>query len=117
MNHYGFCRIGFALALTVAPLTSEAANRQAGLEACADALLNELGNASGAVVRYQEDTIARPNSRLNQREVFHLDARDATSDEVVARVDCRLDARANVLRIDTLPLDAEDAEERAVSLN
>jgi len=53
---------------------------------------------------------------LKRREVIHLDARDPSSEEVVARADCTVDHRANVRELVNVSLDAADAAERATGL-
>lgn len=102
---------GLALALVLAPLTASAFTAENAIEACFDALGDrvELGERAFTV----ED--AGGGRRLREIEMFHLDARGATSDEIIARADCVVDSSANVRRIKVLPLDAADASERALS--
>jgi hypothetical protein len=62
-----------------------------------------------------EDLPAR-SRRMGRVELFHLDARDPESQEVVARADCWVNRSAEVQRLLPVPIEAEDAEKRAASL-
>lgn len=102
---------GLYLALVMAPFTANAMTAENAIEACFDALGDKM--ELGEMVFSAEDFGGAP--RLRELEMFHLDARGATSDEIVARADCVVDSRARVRRIEVLPLDAADAGERALS--
>lgn len=112
MNKKSIVVLGSALALSVSPFSASAYTAEKALNACAAALTAEM---SGAELAYSIDENSYSNTRLKGIETFHLDARDPDSDEVVARADCVVDRRANVKQLKTLPLDAEDAKERALT--
>ena len=111
MNTKALRKGGLALALVLAPLTANAMTAENAIEACFDALGDKM--ELGEMVFNAEDFGGA--TRLREFEMFHLDARGATSDEIVARADCVVDSRAKVRRIKVLPLDAADAGERAFS--
>jgi len=112
MNKKSIVLLGSALALSVSPFTASAYTSEHALNACAAALTAEM---SGGELAYKLDESGQSTARLNGVEMYHLDARDPKSDEVVARADCVVDARARVKRLKTLPLDAKDASERALT--
>jgi hypothetical protein len=109
-------KLGCALAVSLSPVAANAATGQDALEACMDALTKELAASHGSplAARLSETTQA-PGERLRRSQVFHLDALDSRSQEVVARVDCVVDPRARVRSLNRLPLDAGDADERATT--
>ena len=111
MNRNTLRKTGYALALVLAPLTAKAFTAENAIEACVDALDDEM---VGSEFAYRIEDIGG-GRRLRDFEIFHLDARSAATDEIVARADCVVDGRANVKRIKVLPLDAADAGERALS--
>lgn len=111
MNRNTLRKTGYALALVLAPLSASAFTAENAIEACFDALGDEM--ELGEMAISVEDFGG--GRRLRALEMFHLDARGATSDEIVARADCVVDSRAKVRRIKVLPLDAADASERALS--
>jgi hypothetical protein len=111
MNTKALRKGGFTLALVLAPLTANAFTAENAIEACFDALGDKM--ELGEMVYSLEDFGG--GRRLRELEMIHLDARGATSDEIVARADCVVDSRARVRRIEVLPLDAADAGERALS--
>ncbi len=114
MNNTKIISIGCALAMSMVPVSTYAASAQAGLEACMDALVNELASDSSVATNYHLDPDSRDSkSRLGRREVFHLDARDSESRAIVARADCIVDKEARVRRLTSVPLNADDARERA----
>lgn len=94
---------------------AHAASGMEGLEACASALARELSTAQGAgiQVRVSDESLV-PTRRLDNRTTYHLDARDPRNNEIVARVDCNVDARARVRSLVRLPDDAPDAAERSL---
>ena len=71
--------------------------------------------AAETAYRLDQDLPAS-SRRVGEVEMFHLDARDPVSEEVVARADCWVNRRAKVKRLVPVPIDAEDAEKRAASL-
>lgn len=112
MNTNTLCKAGCALALVLAPLTANAYTAENAIEACFDALGDKT---EAGEISYRVENLGGAGGRLRQLEVFHLDARSASSDEIVVRADCVVDSRARVRRIEVLPLDAADASERALS--
>ena len=117
MNNSKVLSFGCAVAISMASFSAEAASRQEGLDACAGALVVEMGSENDAPLSYKVGPESDLSSkRMARREVFHLDARDPASEEVIARADCVVDGRANVLRLVSVPLSADDAAIRAMSL-
>lgn len=117
MKHGKILTIGYVMAVTLAPLSVNAATMETGLDACADALVTELADDTGNPVNYRvspESDIS--GSRLKQTEVIHLDVHDPESEEVVARADCVVSRQGKVRRLISVPLEAADAAERASSL-
>ena len=112
MNKKSIAVLGSALALSVFPFSASAYTAETALNACAAALTTEM---SGGELTYRIDESSGGAKRLRGVETFHLDARDPASDEVVARADCVVDGRARVKWLKTLPLDAADASERALT--
>ncbi len=114
MNNTKIFSIGYALAMSMVPISTYAASAQAGLEACMDALVNELARDSSVPTNYNLDPDSwDAKSRLSRREVFHLDARDSKSRAIVARADCIVDQKARVRKLTSVPLNAGDARDRA----
>jgi len=112
MNKKSIAVLGSALALSVLPFSASAYTTENALNACAAAMTEEM---SGGELGYNIDQSSSSARRLRGVETFHLDARDPASDEVIARADCVVDGRARVKRLKTLPLDAGDASERALT--
>ena len=118
MKHSGLYRTGFALALSAMSLNANAIPAKAGLDACAQAIVNDLASNQGAPVAYKLDSkIISTNTQLGKHETFHLDALNRNGGEVVARVTCIVNQKAEVTRLIKLPLDAKDARLRATSVN
>ena len=113
MKHRKIVVIGCALALSAAPFTAMAMTAENALEACAAAVTDKLGDGG---VTWRLDEYKGFDGRLRGTEIFHLDVRDASTDELVARADCVVDERARVKRLKPLPLDAGDATERALTV-
>ena len=117
MNKLNMKTIGSALALSLAPLSANATTHNEALEACASALAVEISGKTGIETAYRiDEDLPASGRRLGSVEMFHLDARDPESQEVVARADCWVNRSAMVKRLVPVPLDAKDAEKRAVSL-
>lgn len=119
MNHSKLTKIGIALAVAATPfhLNASLAGNQEALDACAAALVEQLSAEQGAPMVYNLDPDSKAGKGdLKRRQVIHLDARDPESREVVARVDCVLDSRANVKKLIEVPIDAPDAGLRATQL-
>ena len=108
--------IGCSLALTALPVTGQAASFQDGLEACVDALVTELATTNGEPLgaRIGADS-SSSKRRLGSREVIYLDARNPLNEEIVARADCMVDRKGEVVRLTNVPLDGANAEERSLS--
>lgn len=116
MNKLKSMASGCVLAMTLTPLNAAAATSQTALDACASALVADLSSARGVAMEYSlGDSLKAPRYRLDNSERFHLDVLDPRTSEVVARADCWVDSRARVRKITEVPLDAGDAEERAVT--
>lgn len=117
MNNSKILTMGCAVAIALAPFSVKAASLQDGLDACASAVVDELATSNGAPIDYSMSEDSRASkSRSRMTETYHLDVRDPSSDEVVARADCIVDSRARVRKVVTLPLDEPDAAQRAASL-
>ena len=118
MNKHRMIKIGFALAITAVPFYANAMSLEAGLKACADAMVKDLAEKQGSPMLYNLDPESTAgNKRMGSREVFHMDAYDSKGDEVVARVDCTVNKRAEVTRLIVVPLDSEEARVRATTFN
>lgn len=117
MNKSNMKTFGYALALSLVPFSANAVTESAALEACAKALAGEISGDTGIETAYRVDQELPVSSRrMGGIELFHLDARDPESQEVVARADCYVGRSAKVKRLVPVPLDAEDAKTRAASL-
>lgn len=85
------------------------------LNMCARVLTQQIALAQGAPVDYRID---EESSSAGRRQIpggtWHLDARHPETNEVVARIDCVVDNRDQVLRLTEVPLAANDAHVRAV---
>lgn len=105
------------LALAATPIFAHATSGEAGIDACAAAMVSELADNQGAPMVYNLDPESNTtNSRLKRREVIHLDARDPNSQEIIARVDCVIDSNARVRKLIQVPVDGPDAQFRATAL-
>ena len=111
-------KFGFVLALSAIPFYVHATSSRAGLEACVDAMVDTLAENQGSPMVYSlnPESTSGP-SRLDRRAVFHLDAMSPDTDEVVARMDCVVNRKAEVTQLLVVPLDEEDARIRATSFN
>jgi len=118
MNKRKVFKIGFALAIAAVPFHTYAVSRQAGLEACAEAMVNDLATSQGARMDFNLNPSSKGGSgKLRSREVFHLDALNPDGEAVVARMDCVVNNKAEVTRLIVVPLDGEDARIRATTFN
>lgn len=118
MNKRKMIKTGIVLAIAMVPLHAYAVSRQAGLEACAEALVNDMADNQGSPMAFNLDTSSNGGKKkLGRREVFHLDAINPEDEEVVARMDCFVNNKAEVKRLIRLPLDGEDARVRATTYN
>ena len=117
MTDRKYVKIAFAMALSTASFNTSAYTGESAMNRCAAALTAELTGSNGAIPSYRLSDDSRFGPRLSETQVFHLDARDPKTGEVVARADCVVDHRARVKRLETLPLTAADSAERALSSN
>jgi hypothetical protein len=118
MNNSTFLKASILAAMTTVPLHAHALSEEAGLDACADAMVSELSENQGAPMVYNLDPSSGGSAkRLNRFEIYHLDARDPKSEEVVARYDCHINNKAQVQKLIPVPLDAPDARFRATGLD
>lgn len=115
MNKLKILTAGCAIAFSMASInTLASATRTEGLNACAEAIVTELGTSQGSPMSFrisQSSDISL--EKLKRRETFHLDLRSPETDAIVARVDCIVDRKAQVQKVINVPLDALDAERRA----
>ena len=117
MNKANMKTIGCALTLALLPLSANAVSESKALEACASALASEISGDTGVETSYRLDEGMPVNTRrLRDVGLFHLDAHDPESREVVARADCWVTRRARVTRLVPVPIDAGDATQRATAL-
>ena len=116
MNNSKIFVAGCAIAISMVSPGTQAATHNDGLDACAAAVISELGSAKGVAMKYsvapESDT---SNVKLRRREVFHMDIRDPETSEIVARADCTVNQKAEVRKLKNLPIDAQDAVVRADS--
>lgn len=111
-------KVGIVLALSAIPFYAHATSSQAGLEACAEAMVKDLAKNQGSPVVYNLDPESKSGAgSLGRREVFHLDAMSPDGQEVVARMDCVVNKKAEVTQLIVVPLDGENARIRATTLN
>jgi hypothetical protein len=103
-----------ALALSLTPVWSQAASEAQALDACVRAMTNAIEEDNGAPIDYQvESPSIESSQKLRTHAVFHLDADDAKSGKVVARVDCFVNEDAEVIRMRELSLKAKSAKRRS----
>ncbi|MGK2926507.1 MAG: hypothetical protein ACSLE2_12900 [Lysobacterales bacterium] len=94
---------------------AEAASGQDGFEACVAALAREISETQGAGVNVRISEETRVHARkLDRRNVYFLDARDALGSDHVVKADCVVDARGAVKSLERLPADAPEAAERSL---
>ena len=97
------------VAMSMAPFHTHATTGQAGLEACADALVSELSISNGTAVSYQLDSANEGFERKMQSlELISLYARDPQSSELVSKMDCVVNSRGRIIRLTNMPLDAAE---------
>jgi hypothetical protein len=118
MNKHKVLKTGFLVALAAVPFHANALTRDAGLKACADAMVNDMASKQGAPMVYNMDPSSKGGTKsLGRHEVFHLDAFDPAGDRIVARMDCEVNKDAEVTKLIKVPLDGEDARVRATTFN
>jgi len=100
------------------PIASHASSAREALEACATRLSETFGEDQGHPVDFAfEDKMAtlgplRSTAAYWSSYVFHLDAVNPKTSEIVARADCRVGANSKIVKFETLPLPAQPAEAR-----
>lgn len=118
MNSKKAIVMGCVLTMTATPAIGMAKSEQAGLNACAKAMMTDLSFGKTASRPYEVKNLKPGAGRpLHLMNTIHLDARGAESNEVLARYDCVVNSRAEVIELLVLPLDADDASDRALSMN
>lgn len=118
MNRNKTMILGCIVTLVALPLDGIARTEEAGLNACADAMMQDISSGKPAARSYEVKRLhGGDRRRLYRSGTFHLDARGAESDEILARYDCVVNSRAEVIELKVLPLDAENARARSVSMN
>ena len=118
MNNRTLLKAGILAAMTAVPFHAHALSRAAGLDACADAMISELEDKQGAPMVYNLDPDSTGSKMpMTRTEIYHLDAKDPKSDEVIARYDCFINNNAQVQKLVPVPLDAPDAKFRATGLD
>lgn len=99
---------------SVFSLGAQAAPESDGLQACVSALASKLSGDQGSPVQASINEDTRISSRqLGLATTFSMDAYTPDKSEVVARMDCTVDARGKVLRLVKLKENAPDAKTRS----
>jgi len=99
-----------SLAMAIVPFHAQATTAQTALEACADALVNELSISNGTAVSYQLDSANEGFDRkLRSPERISLYARDPQSSQLVSQMDCFISSKGRVIRLTNIPLDAVES--------
>lgn len=102
------------LAAALSPSISFGGTEAQALQQCVRAMTDDINEENGAPVKVVLDEKSSSSTkRLWSDSVFHLDAADAETGEVVARIDCFVDDKARVLYIRELPLQAANVDRRA----
>lgn len=108
--------IGCVAALSLAAFSAHASTEEHALQACASALTGEISANSGIRTVYRLDgSPVLSKHRLEESAVYHLDAHDPDTNEVIARADCYVTGRAEVRKLIPLPLDSDDAMDRSMT--
>jgi hypothetical protein len=115
MNKLKTLGLAAALVAAAAPAAASTVTERSALEACANAAVSELpGISNEALSVHLDPASGSSDRRLSRSGVFHLDVRDPESRDVLARVDCHFTRRAEIRRLVSVPLSADDAEYRAI---
>ena len=113
MNRKATVLAAATLVAALSPSVSFAATEAKALQRCVRALTEELNEKNGAPVKVIIDEASSNSTRkLLETSVFHMDAADAESGAVVARIDCVVDKTARVRYIRELPLQAASVADR-----
>lgn len=95
-------------------IASAAATDNVAVAACADAIADYFEDRQGAELAIQIDSRAvGRNRRLDNLNIFEMDAFDPATRSIVGRFTCTVNARAKVKDLRTLPLTAPNAVRRA----
>jgi hypothetical protein len=113
MNTKNVLSLGCALVMTTAPFHVNALTAEVGLNACTEAMVNDLSTESGTPMGFRMDVNYTGRGRMKKLEIFHLDARHPGTNKIVGRYDCVVTNRAKVVELVPLPLSADDAAIRA----
>lgn len=113
MNTKNVLSLGCVLATITAPVHVNALTAKVGLNACTEAMVNDLSTETGTPIGFRMDTNYTGHGRMKRLETFHLDARHPGTNEIVGRYDCVVTSKAKVVELITLPLSADDAVIRA----
>jgi len=113
MNTSKALKTGCALVMLTAPFHANALTAKDGMGACTKAMIDNLSTELGAPLGFRMDSKFEDNGRMKRVETFHLDARHPGTEEVVGRYDCVVSNEAEVIKLVTLPLSADDANIRA----
>ena len=96
------------------PVSSQAATEEQALDACAKALVSDLGDSQGSPVSYHiGDGSSNSSASLRGYSTFHLDASNPKTSEVVAKVDCTVNSSGEVIKMKMLHLNALSAAQRS----
>ncbi|MBT8060929.1 MAG: hypothetical protein HKP03_06485 [Xanthomonadales bacterium] len=115
MNQLKTLGLAAALAAAATPVAAGTVTERSALEACANAAVTELPGIGNDALSVRLDPASQSSDRrLTRSGVFHLDVRDPESRDVLARVDCHFTRRAEIRRLVSVPLSAEDAGNRAL---
>jgi hypothetical protein len=118
MNSKKAIVMGCVITLSAIPAIGMAKTEAAGLSACASAMMSDLALEENAHRPYEVKNLKPGSSRrLGFSSTYHLDARGTESHKVLARYDCVVNAKAEVIELTELPIEAEDARDRAFSMN
>lgn len=100
--------------LMLSAITAHAATNGDALQACSEAIATSIEKQQGAELKLRVDASSiDPGRRLHNDTLFHLDAVDPATDNVVGRFDCRVNRRAHVRSLYELSPDAPSAIVRA----
>jgi hypothetical protein len=111
-------KVGCVVALAAIPFYAHASPSEAGMKACAEAMVNDLAEKQGKPMVYNlsPESDSGP-AWLGSREVFHLDAYSPDGEVVLSRMDCVVNRNGQVRKLIAVPLDGEDAHARATTFN
>ena len=116
MNGSELFKASCIAAALLTPMVSQAASEQEALQACMQALTQNLAEEQGGEpVEYRSGSKAQfSKRRVSAPTTFYLDAFDPETYEVVARADCLVGRDAEVINLRALHLNAPGARMRMV---